>query len=82
MVINTFHGDPRPSLWRWRAPADSSHIERQFEIRSHPQTAKTNEKATTAAYKLLSSPSAQKLRSVVLHVTCMHASSRTQYFSR
>ena len=22
--INTFHGDPRPSLWRLRAPADSS----------------------------------------------------------
>ena len=22
MRVNTFHGDPRPSLWRWRAPPD------------------------------------------------------------
>ena len=71
MAINTFHGDPRPSLWRWRAPADSSHIERQ--IRSHPQTAKMNE------YKLLyilEKLSALKLRSVVLHVMCTRAHTR------
>ena len=24
MMISTFHGMNRPSLWRWRAPADSS----------------------------------------------------------
>ena len=29
MTVNTVHGDPRPSLWQWRAPADSSHVERQ-----------------------------------------------------
>ena len=27
MAINTFDCDPRPSLWWWRAPADSSYIE-------------------------------------------------------
>ena len=26
----TFHGKPRPSLWRWIAPADSSRIGRHF----------------------------------------------------
>ena len=26
---NTFHGDPTLSLWRWRAQAGSSHVERQ-----------------------------------------------------
>ena len=25
MTINTFHSDLRPSLWRWRAPADGSY---------------------------------------------------------
>ena len=26
MTRNTFHGDPRPSLWRWRTRADRSHV--------------------------------------------------------
>ena len=34
----TFHDDPRPSLWQWRALANSSHIDRL-----HPQAAKSNE---------------------------------------
>ena len=34
VTINTFHGDPRPSLWRRIAQADSSHIE--SKIRSTP----------------------------------------------
>ena len=24
---NTFHGDPKPSLWRWRAQAGRCHVE-------------------------------------------------------
>ena len=38
MTIDTFHGDPRLSLWQWRAPAESSHIERK--IRSTPRQQK------------------------------------------
>ena len=26
---NTFHGDPRQSLWRWRAQAGRSQVKRQ-----------------------------------------------------
>ena len=29
MTINTFHGDPRPSLWTLSEPEDPSHIERE-----------------------------------------------------
>ena len=29
MTRNTFHGDPRPSLWRLRAQAGRSHVKRQ-----------------------------------------------------
>ena len=37
MMRKTFHGDNRPSLLRWRAQTDRSHVER-----SHPQAAKTS----------------------------------------
>ena len=43
MTRNTFHGDHRPSLWRWRAQAGRSHVEGQ--VWSHPQASKTNEQA-------------------------------------
>ena len=29
MTINTFHGDPKSSLWILREPEDRSHIERE-----------------------------------------------------
>ena len=29
MKRSTFHADPRPSLWRWRAQAGRSHVDRQ-----------------------------------------------------
>ena len=29
ITINIFHDDPRPSLQRWRAPADRFHVKRQ-----------------------------------------------------
>ena len=29
MTRSTFHGDRRPSLWRWRAQAGKSHVEGQ-----------------------------------------------------
>ena len=29
MMRNTFHGDPRPSLWRWRARAGRFQVEKQ-----------------------------------------------------
>ena len=29
VTTNTFHGDPRQSLWRWTAQAGRSHVERQ-----------------------------------------------------
>ena len=43
MTRNIFHGNPisKLSLWRWRAQADRSHVDKQA------QAAKTNE------YKLL-----------------------------
>ena len=71
MTINTFQGDPRLSLWRWRATADSSHIERQ--IRSHSQTAKANEQAAVVE-KL----SALKLRLKRGASRDVHASSHTR----
>ena len=58
MTMNTFHGDPRPSLWRCRAPADSSHIERQNQ--SHPQTAKTNVQVYAAFVEKLTGSRAKK----------------------
>ena len=32
MTINTFHSDPRPSLWISREPEDKSHIERGHRL--------------------------------------------------
>ena len=40
MTRSTFHGDPRPSLWRWRAQAEISGRETSL---MDPQAAKTNE---------------------------------------
>ena len=62
----TFYGDPRPSLWQWRAKADSSHIERQNRL--HPRQRKRTSKAVVE--KLSDS----KLRSMqLLHVTSTRA---------
>ena len=58
MTINTFHGDHRPSLWRWRAQAGRFHVEGQ--VWSHPKAAKTNEQAAVVE-KLAGS----KLRSIL-----------------
>ena len=27
MTKNTFHGDPRPSLWRWNIPVNRFHVD-------------------------------------------------------
>ena len=61
---NDKYGDPRPSMRRWRAPADRPHAERQ--VRSHPQAAKTNELVSCFCQKLTDSKAC-----MVIHVTCM-----------
>ena len=37
MTRITFNGDPRPFLWRWRAPADRPHVDRKFDRTPHSE---------------------------------------------
>ena len=54
--------DPRPSLWRWRASADSSHI----ETNSIAPPDSENERVSCCHRK----PFCSKAKNVGLHVTC------------
>ena len=71
-----FHGDPRQSLWRWRA-----HRQAEISGREASLIAPSGSENKRVAKLLLSkNVLALKLKSVMLHVTCMRA--RAVYSSR